>query len=244
MAKIIVQNLSVAFDSYGETPNSFKEMFANLVKNKKNNKTEFLALNNVSIEINAGERVGIIGKNGAGKSTLLKSICRVYESDRGLVKVSGRIAPLLEIGAGFQPDFTGRENIYLNSALLGLTKDQIQKHEQEIIDFSGIGAFIDTPVKYYSTGMYLRLAFSLATAVEAEVLILDELFAGGDAEFVDRARKRVYSMIDNAKIFLLVSHDNNLLADLCERVIWLDKGCVVEDGPARIVIEKYISSCS
>jgi len=155
--------------------------------------------------------------------------------------VNGRIAPLLEIGAGFHPEFTGRENIYFNGTILGYSKRQLGEIEQEVIKFAELEEFIDTPVKYYSTGMYMRLAFSLATTIHPDILVLDELFAGGDAAFVKRGKERMYSMIDRASVMILVSHDQTLLRSLCERFIWLDHGKVVADGDVT-VLDQYVAS--
>ena len=204
--------------------------------------SEFRALRGISMEFNDGDRVGIIGHNGAGKSTLLKAICRIYEPSEGSISVEGQIAPLLEIGAGFHTEFTGRENIYLNGTILGFSSKQLLEIEKEIISFAELEEFIDTPVKYYSTGMYLRLAFSIATAVHPDILILDEVFAGGDAGFVEKANSRMQEMIDKSSIMLLVSHDIELLKKYCNRVVWIDHGVVVQDGPAQEVLDCYVTS--
>lgn len=242
MTKIIVDDLSLKFRAYHEGATSAKEYFANLFRTTKRAKySDFWALQNLSFSIRDGERVGIVGRNGAGKSTLLKTICRIYEPSAGKVTVHGRIAPLLEIGAGFHPEFTGRENIYFNGTILGYRKEQLRAIEQEIISFAELEEFIDTPVKYYSTGMYMRLAFSLATTVDPDVLVLDELFAGGDATFVKRGKERMYNMIDRARVMILVSHDQSLLRSLCERFIWLDHGKIVADGDVS-VLDQYAAS--
>jgi ABC-type polysaccharide/polyol phosphate transport system ATPase subunit len=242
MTKIIVDDLSLEFRAYHEGATSAKEYFANLFRTTKGAKySDFWALRNLSFSIRDGERVGIVGRNGAGKSTLLKTICRIYEPSAGKVTVHGRIAPLLEIGAGFHPEFTGRENIYFNGTILGYRKEQLRAIEQEIISFAELEEFIDTPVKYYSTGMYMRLAFSLATTVHPDILVLDELFAGGDAAFVKRGKERMYNMIDRASVMILVSHDQSLLRSLCERFIWLDHGKIVADGDAT-VLDQYAAS--
>ncbi|MBI6695852.1 ABC transporter ATP-binding protein, partial [Pseudomonas corrugata] len=219
--------------------------FTNILKKKsKSAYSDFMAVNNVSFELSAGDRVGIVGHNGAGKSTLLKALCRIYEPSQGTINVSGRIAPLLEIGAGFHPEFTGRENIYLNGSILGYTKSQLTEIEQEVIAFAELEEFIDTPVKYYSTGMYMRLAFSLATAVHPEVLVLDEIFAGGDAAFMEKAKARMHSMIAKADIMIMVSHDHNLVKTLCNRVIWMDHGRKIADGNPDEIIEMYLKGAS
>lgn len=242
MTKIIVDNLSLKFRIYHEGATSTKEYFANIFRRaKRETYSDFWALQGVSFSLKDGERVGIIGRNGAGKSTLLKTLCRIYEPTSGKVSVNGRIAPLLEIGAGFHPEFTGRENIYFNGTILGYGKDQLRAIEQEVIEFAELEEFIDTPVKYYSTGMYMRLAFSLATTIHPDILVLDELFAGGDAAFVKRGKERMYSMIDRASVMILVSHDQTLLRSLCERFIWLDHGKVVADGDVT-VLDQYVTS--
>ncbi len=241
MSKIIVKNLSIKFRVYHDRSPSLKDFFAGMLKRRRQSSySDFLAVNDVSFEIKSGDRVGIVGHNGAGKSTLLKALCRVYESDQGLICVDGRIAPLLEIGAGFHPEFTGRENIYLNGAILGYSQEQLSNIEPEVIAFAELEEFIDTPVKYYSTGMYMRLAFSLATAMHPEILVLDEIFAGGDAAFMSKAKKRMYEMIDKANIMIMVSHDHMLVRSLCNRVLWLDHGKLIADGNADEVIELYL----
>lgn len=241
MSKISVRNLTMKFRIYHDRSPSLKESFANLFKKKtRTSYSDFKALNNISLEIEAGDRIGIIGHNGAGKSTLLKALCRVYESDEGSVRVEGRLAPLLEIGAGFHPEFTGRENIYLNGSILGISKKVLSEIEAEVIAFAGIEEFIDTPVKYYSTGMYMRLAFSLATAVDPDILLLDEVFAGGDADFMVKARERMFAMVDKANILIMVSHDLSILNTLCKRVIWIDHGRLLADGPTDLVVARYL----
>jgi ABC-type polysaccharide/polyol phosphate transport system ATPase subunit len=242
MSKIIVKDLSIIFRIYHDRSPSLKDYFASFFKRQKQSAySDFRAVKELSFEINAGDRVGIIGHNGAGKSTLLKALCRIYEPSAGCITVDGRVAPLLEIGAGFHPEFTGRENIYLNGSILGYSSDQLRVIEPEIIAFAEIEEFIDTPVKYYSTGMYMRLAFSLATAVHPDILILDEIFAGGDASFLDKAKARMYEMIDKANIMIMVSHDHLLVRSLCNRVIWLDHGSIVADGDPDSVVERYLS---
>jgi ABC-type polysaccharide/polyol phosphate transport system ATPase subunit len=242
-SKIITDNLSIKFRLYHNRLPTLKEYFASLLqREKKNAYSDYWAVNNISLEINCGERLGIIGHNGAGKSTLLKALCKIYHPTSGSIQVSGRIAPLLEIGAGFHPEFTGRENIYLNGSILGYNKRNLKQIEASIIDFAELHEFIDTPVKYYSTGMYTRLAFSLATAVNPDILILDEMFAGGDASFVQKATARMKAIIDQANILVMVSHNMKLLASLCDRVIWLDRGQLIADGRAGEVIELYEKS--
>lgn len=242
MSSIHVEDLSIKFRVYHDRSPSLKQTFANIFKrNGASSFSDFWAVKNLSFDIKAGDRVGIVGHNGAGKSTLLKALCRVYESSEGKISVAGRIAPLLEIGAGFHPEFTGRENIYLNGSILGYSKQQLKIIEPEVIAFAELEEFIDTPVKYYSTGMYMRLAFSLATAMQPDILVLDEIFAGGDAAFMAKAKTRMYELIDKANIMIMVSHDHLLVKALCNRVLWLDHGQLIADGTPEDVIERYLA---
>lgn len=242
MSSIHVENLSIKFRIYHDRSPSLKEYFANLFKRSgPSSHSDFWAVRDVSFDIKAGERVGIVGHNGAGKSTLLKALCRVYESSDGKITVNGRIAPLLEIGAGFHPEFTGRENIYLNGAILGYDKRALKQIEPEVVSFAELEEFIDTPVKYYSTGMYMRLAFSLATAMQPDILVLDEIFAGGDAAFMEKAKARMHALIDKANIMIMVSHDHLLIKSLCTRVIWLDHGRMMADGAPDTVVAQYLA---
>jgi ABC-type polysaccharide/polyol phosphate transport system ATPase subunit len=242
-SKIILENVSLVFDLHKNNKSSLKEMFANVLKDKHHidTKEKFKAITNINLEINHGDRLGIVGHNGAGKSSLLKVLCRIYEPSSGKVTVQGNVAPLLEIGAGFNPELSGRENIYLNGAILGYSKKYLKTIENDIIDFSELSDFIDTPVKYYSTGMYLKLAFAISTAVQPDILILDELFAGGDAEFVNKAQIRMKSMIEDSNIMVFVSHQTDLLLELCNRVVWLDHGVIIADGEPKTIINKYLN---
>lgn len=240
-ARIKMEGVSVKFRIYHDRSPSMKGAFANAFKRIGSaSYSDFWAVKDISFEVNPGDRVGIVGHNGAGKSTLLKAMCRVYEISQGAMSVSGRIAPLLEIGAGFHPEFTGRENIYLNGAILGYTKQELKIIEPEIIAFAELEEFIDTPVKYYSTGMYMRLAFSLATVRAPDILVLDEIFASGDAAFLAKAKARMQALIDQASIMLMVSHDHNLVQSLCNRVIWLDHGALLADGAPDEVVRRYL----
>ncbi|AXI03587.1 ABC transporter ATP-binding protein [Aquirhabdus parva] len=238
---IHVQDVSLNFQLFRQKSTSMKEVFSSLFKKNSYQKlTEFHALDHLSVKIGHGERVGIVGHNGAGKSTLLKTLCRIYEPTTGRIDVQGKVAPLLEIGAGFSPELSGRQNIYLNGAILGCSIKTLKSVEQDIIDFAELEPFIDTPVKYYSTGMYMRLAFAIATAIRPDILILDELFAGADDDFIRKARIRMQSFIDSASIMVFVSHDMALLAELSTRVIWLDHGRLVADGDPQTIIAQYL----
>ncbi|WP_163833037.1 ABC transporter ATP-binding protein [Spartinivicinus ruber] len=241
MSKIEVNNVSLVYRKYQDGATSAKEYFASLLRRKNNTYSDFSALKDVTFTVKGGERLGIVGRNGTGKSTLLKAICGVYQPTKGRVRVQGNIAPLLEIGAGFHPEFTGRENIYFNGAILGYSRLHLEEIENEVFEFAELQDFIDTPVKYYSTGMYMRLAFSLATTFHPDILVLDELFVGGDASFIKRGKERMNKMIDRSNVMVLVSHDQSLLRSLCDRFIWLDQGKVVADGDSS-VLDAYMSS--
>ncbi len=233
--------MSIKFRLYHDRSPSLKDFFASLLRREENKRySDFFALKNISLKIAAGDRLGVVGHNGAGKSTFLKALCNIYEPHEGVIKVNGKIAPLLEIGAGFHPEFTGRENIYLNGSILGHSIEQLKSIESEVIRFAEIENFIDMPVKYYSTGMYMRLAFSLATAIHPDILIVDEVFAGGDIGFVAKAKARMHDMIDNANIVIMVSHDHDLIRLLCNRVVWLHEGKVVADGSPEEIIPLYL----
>jgi ABC-type polysaccharide/polyol phosphate transport system ATPase subunit len=169
----------------------------------------------------------------------LKLVCGIYPPSSGYISVSGTVASLIELGAGFHQEFTGRENLYLNGAILGMTEKQICLIEEEVIQFSELESFIDTPIKYYSSGMYMRLAFSLATALHPDILILDEVFAAGDIGFVEKARARMNKMVEDANIFLMVSHDMDLMKELSSRVIWVDGGRIMDDGNPNEVINNF-----
>lgn len=201
----------------------------------------FLALKDLSIEIKQGERVGIIGHNGAGKSTLLKLISRVTAPTAGTISYNGRIASMLEVGTGFHPEMTGRENIYMNGAILGMTKAEIDKKIDQIIEFSECGKFIDTPVKRYSSGMYVKLAFAVAAHLDSEILIMDEVLAVGDMKFQQKCLGKMDDVSKNeGRTILYVSHNMNTVKQLCNRVIMLEHGQVVYDGPVDEGIAKYL----
>ncbi|KVU36018.1 ABC transporter [Burkholderia ubonensis] len=243
MSLIEVVNVSLKFRLYHDKTPSLKDYITHFFQSKRHSKfTDFWALKDVSLTIRRGDRVGIVGHNGAGKSTLLKTICRIYAAQSGDVKIVGRVAPLIEIGAGFNPEFSGRDNIYFSGSILGYSKEELRRLEGEIIEFTGLEEFIDTPVKYYSTGMYMKLAFAIATAVHPEILILDEVFAGGDASFIAKAKQRMTEFIDKASIMVCVSHDMDLLKTLCNRVVWLDHGQVKADGDPDEIITQYMAA--
>jgi homopolymeric O-antigen transport system ATP-binding protein len=200
------------------------------------------ALNDVSFEVEQGEVVGIIGRNGAGKTTLLKILSRITEPTKGYADVRGRLSSLLEVGTGFHPELTGRENVYLNGAILGMRRSEVTRKFAEIVEFAGIEKFLDTPVKRYSSGMFVRLAFSVAAHLEPEVLMVDEVLAVGDAEFQKRCLGRMEAIGKSGRTIVFVSHNMATVTRLCQRVILLDGGSIVADGPGDVVTAQYLHS--
>ncbi|WP_299770881.1 ABC transporter ATP-binding protein [uncultured Pseudoteredinibacter sp.] len=201
--------------------------------------TKFVALKDVSFSLNKGETVGIVGRNGSGKSTLLQTIVGTLSPSEGTIQCRGRIAALLELGAGFNPEFTGKENVFLNASIYGLTHEQIEERYEKICEFAGIGEFIDQPVKTYSSGMYVRLAFAVIVHVDADILIIDEALAVGDALFSQKCMRFLEDFKERGSI-LFVSHDAGAVTRLCDRAIWLDKGTLVKEGSAKEVTESYL----
>ncbi len=200
---------------------------------------EFWALRDVSLTVNRGEAFGIIGRNGSGKSTLLKVVARVLRPTTGRVRVRGCVAPLLEVGAAFHPELTGRENIFLNGTLLGFSRRHIHRHFDRIVSFAELGDFIDAPLRTYSSGMIARLGFAIATDVRPDVLIVDEVLSVGDAEFQVKSAARIREFKEQGTTILLVSHDLTALAEICTRAAWIDHGVVKVVGPAHEVVEAY-----
>lgn len=203
---------------------------------------DVLALKDFSLDVREGERIGIIGRNGSGKSTLLKTIAGIYPVDTGEVEVCGKIRALFEISLGFDFESTGRENILYRSLLLGATPTEARDKTQEIIDFAGLGEFIDYPVKTYSSGMLVRLAFSVSTSINGEILLLDEVIGAGDAGFIDKARRRIFDLMDQSSLMVLVSHDMNTVNSVCTRVIWMQSGEIIADGKPDVITEQYVEA--
>ena len=199
------------------------------------------ALDDVSFSVEPGEVVGIIGSNGAGKSTLLKVLSRITKPTRGWAELHGRVGSLLEVGTGFHPELTGRDNIYLNGAILGMRRAEIARRFDEIVEFSGVSTFIDTPVKRYSSGMYVRLAFAVAAHLEPEILLVDEVLAVGDAEFQKRCLGKMHDVVREGRTILFVSHNMAAIKGLCRRAIWLDGGRMAADGAVDSVVDRYLA---
>ncbi|MFO7631544.1 MAG: ABC transporter ATP-binding protein [Caldilinea sp.] len=201
----------------------------------------FWPLRDVSFELTQGATLGIIGENGAGKSTILKLIARILEPTGGRVETRGRLAALLELGAGFHPDLSGRENIYLNASIMGLSRREVSRHLDRIIEFADIGPFIDAPVKHYSSGMRVRLGFSVAVHVQPDIMLVDEVLAVGDEDFQHKCLQAFYDFLQRGGTLILVSHSVELIRDMCRRTIWVDDGIVQADGPSSEVLAKYLS---
>lgn len=238
---IKVNDVSMKFNLGIEKNFSLKLFFINLFKSKKNKpkKENFWALKNVSFEVKKGEVVGFVGSNGAGKSTLLKVIAGVMKPTDGNVEIGGNICPMIELGAGFDMDLTARENIYLNGAVLGYSKDFINEKFNEIVEFSELKDFLDVPVKNFSSGMTARLAFSIATIVDPEILIVDEILSVGDIAFQSKSKQKMISMIKGGTTVLFVSHSLDQIRDLCDKVVWIEHGVVQQIG-GKEICDKYL----
>ncbi len=238
MEMIKIDNVSMCFKMANDKISSIKEFVTALLSRKLKFK-EFWALKDVSFEVKKGEVVGIIGRNGAGKSTILKIISGILKPTKGKVATRGNIVPMLELGSGFDPDLTGRENIFLNGAILGYSEEFLNGKYDEILEFSELGEFINVPIRNYSSGMMVRLAFSIATVVQPEILIVDEILAVGDENFQKKSKKRMLELMSGGTTVLFVSHDLSQIREMCDRVVWLDKHTVKMFGPAEEVCSQY-----
>jgi ABC-type polysaccharide/polyol phosphate transport system ATPase subunit len=239
-----VRNVSLRFLTYHDKQYSLKRAALDLLLQREDPRptSEFWALRDLNLSIGKGERVGIIGPNGAGKSTLLRVLARIYPPTTGSVTVRGRVAPLIEMGAGFNPELSGRDNILLNGAMLGFGRREMEAKIAPIFEFTGLAEFADLPLKYYSSGMYTRLAFAIATEVVPEVLLIDESLGVGDASFVAKAKARIRGLMDRSQVVVIVSHDMNSLRELCTRGLWLDHGRLIGDGPMDEIADLYLAA--
>jgi ABC-type polysaccharide/polyol phosphate transport system ATPase subunit len=235
---IRVESVTQRFRVIHERPDTLREFFSKFLR-RRVKYHDFFAVKDLSLEVPSGQMVGIIGRNGSGKSTLLKIIAGVYKPTAGRVHVEGTLAPLIELGAGFHPELTGRENILMNGLLMGYSKAEMQRREDAIVEFAEIGEFIDTPVKQYSTGMHTRLAFAVATEVDPDILIVDEILAVGDASFKEKCFARIRSFRAAGKTILLVSHDMQQIVDQCDRAVLLEHGALIASGDPAEVAECY-----
>ena len=238
---IEVIGVSKDFKLFYDKANTLKEKL--LFWNRRDNDVLHI-LKDINLTINKGETVALIGVNGSGKSTLLKLLTKIIYPNKGKIIINGRLTSLLELGAGFHPDFSGRENIYFNASIFGLTRKEIDERLDEIIEFSELNDFIDNPVRTYSSGMYLRLAFSVAINVEADILLIDEILAVGDQHFQEKCYKRLAELKKQGKTIVIVTHALNVVKEFCDRAIWLKDGVIKEDGDSAKVVDEYLKECA
>lgn len=237
---IIIANVKKTFKLYYDKANTLKEK---LIFWKRGKNEVVTVLDNIDLTIKKGDTVALIGTNGSGKSTLLKLMTKIIYPNTGKVKVDGKLTSLLELGAGFHPDFSGRENIYFNASIFGLSKKQIDERLNEIIQFSELEEFIDNPVRTYSSGMYMRLAFSVAINVDADILLIDEILAVGDQHFQEKCYAKLRQLRDSDKTIVIVTHDLENVLNLCTRAVWLYEGKIRMDGKPKEVIDEYKKVC-
>ena len=233
-----VSDVSMRFRLTENRATSMKEFVTRKIRNDLKTQ-DFWALKHISFEVYKGEVLGIIGRNGSGKSTLLKIISGIMKPTEGVVEVAGRVAPMLELGSGFDMDMSGRENIFLNGAILGYSEEFLKEKYDEIVEFSELGMFIDTPIRNYSSGMLARLAFSVATIVVPEILIVDEILSVGDENFQNKSRAKMMELMGGGTTVLFVSHNLDQIRDMCSRVVWIDGGDQKMVGNAKIVCDEY-----
>jgi len=232
-----VERLGKKFRIYSERNQSLKSA---LMRGRVSKYDQFWALRDISIEVNKGTTLGLVGGNGSGKSTLLKTLAKIYWPDEGDIEYFGRMSALLEVGSGFHPELTGRENIFLNGSILGMKRKEIEQRYEQIVEFSGVREFIDQPVKNYSSGMYVRLGFSVAIHVEPDILVVDEVLAVGDAAFQAQCFERFRELKRQGTTIILVSHDMEAVNSLCDEVAWIKKGKLQKLGPAEKVTMAYL----
>jgi lipopolysaccharide transport system ATP-binding protein len=244
MALISLKNVDVEFNVDAEMNRSLKSTVFQFLRTRRSTPKTIHALQSVSLSLHNGERVGIIGPNGAGKSTLLKVMAKIYPPKEGEVRVEGHVCPLFEFATGFEMEATGWDNIRTRALLLGMSPKEIEQKIEEIGQFTNLGEFLSMPVRCFSSGMFLRLAFATSTAVDPEILLLDEVMAAGDAAFIEQARKRMDNLMRKASIVVFASHSLNVLPNFCERSIWLDHGRVISDGSTMDVIRAYEASAA
>lgn len=243
-ALVDLEDVSLNFVSYFDKTYSLKRAVLDLLLRREAPipTSEFWALRGVNLRIGKGERLGIVGSNGAGKSTLLRLMARIYPPTSGNLRIRGTVAPLIEMGAGFNPELSGTDNILLNGAMLGIKRRAMVEKVDGIFDFTGLREFADLPLKYYSSGMFMRLAFAIATEIDPDILLIDESLGAGDAAFIKKAKERIMGLLDRSNVVVIVSHDMNALREMCTRGIWMRKGQVAADGPIEDVIEQYMES--
>lgn len=235
---IVVDNVYKTFNVFLDKSNTIKESLLSLFK--RNQRENRVVLDGVSLKVKKGECVALIGVNGSGKSTLLKLMTKIIYPNKGKIITNGKLTSLLELGAGFHPDFSGRENIYFNASIFGLTKKEIDNRLDKIIEFSELGSYIDNPVRTYSSGMYMRLAFSVAINVDAEILLVDEILSVGDQHFQEKCLNKMKELRNEGKTMVFVTHSMGQVKELCNRAVWLSNGKIKMDGNPDEVVEAYI----
>jgi ABC-type polysaccharide/polyol phosphate transport system ATPase subunit len=233
---VIVDDVSLKYRLYKERNDSLKTA---LMRGRRSTHEDFWALKNVSFEVQKGSTFGLIGRNGAGKSTLLKVLAKILYPDTGSIKVNGRMASMLELGSGFHPELSGRENVFLNASILGMSRKETTRKFDEIVDFSGVRKFIDQPVKTYSSGMYVRLGFAVAINVEPDILVVDEILAVGDAGFKSKSKRKFDEFKKAGKTVIMVTHSAANIREMCDSVAWIDHGQVRQLGDAKTVMNDY-----
>ena len=236
---VSVEHVGKKFRLYQERNQSIKSA---VMRGRRSIHEDFCALNDVSFDVPAGSTFGLIGSNGSGKSTLLKCLARIYYPDRGTISANGRVASLLEVGSGFHQELSGRENIFLNGSILGMSKKEVTRKFDEIVDFSGVEQFIDQPVKNYSSGMYVRLGFAVAINVDPDTLVVDEVLSVGDAEFQEKCRLKFVDFREQGKTVILVSHSMGTVESMCDTAAWLKNGDLVVVGDAKETVKAYLDS--
>lgn len=237
---IVCDNVKKSFNVYLDKSNTLKESILSLFK--RNRKEKRIVLDGINLKVKKGECVALIGTNGSGKSTLLKLMTKIIYPNKGKIETNGKLTSLLELGAGFHQDFSGRENIYFNASIFGLTKKQIDARIDDIVEFSELGDFIDNPVRTYSSGMYMRLAFSVAINVDADILLVDEILSVGDQHFQEKCLNKMKELRDSGKTMVFVTHSMGQVKELCNRAVWLYDGKIKMDGKADEVVDAYLEA--
>jgi ABC-type polysaccharide/polyol phosphate transport system ATPase subunit len=240
---IELSDVALRFVNYADKQYSLKRAVLDLVLRRESTvpRGEFWALRDINLRIHQGERIGIVGSNGSGKSTLLRLLARIYPATTGQIAIRGSVAPLIEMGAGFNSELSGTDNIVFNGAMLGFSKSQMLEKARGIYEFTGLQEFAEMPLKYYSSGMYMRLAFAIATEVHPDILLIDEALGVGDAAFLEKAKARLHSLFERTQVVIIVSHDLKSLREFCTRGLWIQHGRLASDGPIDAVIDDYLA---